>query len=132
MTRKTCPLLTSIRKAILPLNNSLPYSVASIWMTPLELHRRLLMAGVSKRLTLCMLTDTLRLNNHGETFMTKTVHCNVVYYCSTIAHMNDKSKSMPMQQRFRGKTTGRGRRVNLNEAKDFFMHNVNHHFKIRA
>ena len=88
------------------------------------------MAGVMEGFTMCILTDALQLNNHGESFMTKTVYYNVVYYRSTIAHMNDKSKSMPMQQRFRGKTTGRGRRVNLNEAKDFFMHNVNHHFKI--
>ena len=33
MARKTCPLLASIRKSILPLNNALPSSVASISIT---------------------------------------------------------------------------------------------------
>ena len=125
MARKTCPLLASIRKSILPLNNALPSSVASICMAPKEIHERLLMAGVMKGLTMGMLTDALRRNNHVEAFLTKTVHCNVVYYCSTITHMDDKSKSMPMQQRFRGKTTGRGRCVNSNEAKQYFIHNGN-------
>ena len=106
MARKTCPLLASIRKSILPLNNALPSSVASIWMAPEEIHERLLMAGVMKGLTMCMLTDALRLNNNGKAFMTKTVHCNIVYYRSTVAHMNDRTKSVPMQQCFRGKTTG--------------------------
>ena len=62
--------------------------------------------------------------------MPKTVHSNVVYYRSTIAHMKDKSHSVPMQQRSRGKTTGRGRRVNSNAANEYFIHNKNHHLGI--
>ena len=88
------------------------------------------MADVLKGLTLCMITDALRRNNNAKAFMTKTVHCNVVYYCSTIAHMKDRTKSVPMQQHFRGKTTGRGRRVNLNTANEYFIHKDNHHFGI--
>ena len=129
MGRNTCPLLTSIRKAILPLNNSLPSSVASIWLTPLELHARLLMAGVSKRLTLCMLTDALRLYNKTEAYMTKREQSKVVYYRSTIAHMKDNTNNVPIHQRFCGKSTGRGRRVKTNAAHEYFMHNENSHFR---
>ena len=129
MGRNTCPLLTSIRKAILPLNNSLPSSVASIWLTPLELHARLLMAGVSKRLTLCMLTDALRLYNKTEAYMTKREQSKVVYYRSTIAHMKDNTNNVPIHQRFCGKSTGRGRRVKTNAAHGYFTHNDNIHFQ---
>ena len=107
MARNTCPLLTSIRKAILPQNNSLPSSVACIWLTPLELHARLLMAGVSKRLTLCMLTDALKHNNKTEAYMTKREHNKVMYYRSTIAHMKDNTNNVPIRQRCCGKSTGR-------------------------
>ena len=129
MARNTCPLLTSIRKAILPLNNSLPSSVASIWLTPLELHARLLMAGVSKRLTLCMLTDALKHYNKTEAYMTKREHNKVVYCRLTIAHMKDNTNNVPIHQRFCGKGTGRGRRVKTNAAHEYFMHNENSHFR---
>ena len=33
MPRKSCPHLTTIRKGILPLNNTLPSTVSSIWLT---------------------------------------------------------------------------------------------------
>ena len=76
-----------------------------------------------------MLTDALSLNNKSEAFMTKREHSKVVYYHSTIAHMKDNSNNVPMQQRFCGKNTGRGRRVNSNAANECFFHNENSHLR---
>ena len=87
------------------------------------------MAGVSKRLTLCMLTDALKLYNKTEAYMTKREHNKVVYYRSTIAHMKDNTNNVPIHQRFCGKSTGRGRRVKTNAAHEYFMHNENSHFR---
>jgi len=88
------------------------------------------MAGVWKGLTVCMLTDALRLYNNGEAFMAKTVHCNGVYYRSKIALLEDGYKSVPIQHRFWGKTTWWSRRVNSNAASEYFIHNHNYHFGI--
>ena len=76
-----------------------------------------------------MLTDALSPNNKSEAFMTKREHSKVVYYRSTIAHMKDNSNNVPMQQRFCGKSTGRGRRVNSNAANEYFIHNENSHLR---
>ena len=121
MPRKSCPHLTTIRKGILPLNNTLPSTVTSIWLTSLELHSRLLLAGVRRSLTMDMLTDALRLYNNNEVNMVVSMCGNTHYYRSTMAHMSDTQNSVPMHQRFSGKTTGKKRRVCANSVRDYFV-----------
>ena len=62
--------------------------------------------------------------------MAKTVHGDGIYYRSKIAHLEDEKKTGPMKQRYRGKTTGRSRRVQSNPARDYFIHNHNKHCEI--
>jgi len=73
MGRKQCPLLLAIHKAILLLNNALLTNLACIWMTAEELQERLAHAGVSNILKLSFVVDALRLYNHNDCFMAKTV-----------------------------------------------------------
>jgi len=65
------PLGVLIKRHILLLNNELPPTVASIWVTSEELHQRLIHTGVRKSLTLEMVHDSLRRNN------TNMMHLNV-------------------------------------------------------
>ena len=88
------------------------------------------MAGVRKLLTVVMISDTLRLYNQGEPFMARNKLGGRTYFCSKVAHLSEVKKSAPIQQRFRGKTTGRQRRVNGNPARDYFIDSNNHHFGI--
>ena len=74
MTRKACPSLLAIRKAILPLNNALPTSISSIWSCPDKLHERLLFTRVCNSLSLNVVLDYLRLYNSGQAFMAKIKH----------------------------------------------------------
>ena len=130
MPRKSCPHLTTIRKGILPLNNTLPSTVSSIWLTSAELHSRLLIAGVRRSLTVDMIANALRLYNNNEVYMTMTMHGGNAYYRSTMAHLSDIQKSVPTHQRFSGKTTGKKRRVLANPVRDYFIQSDNQHLEV--
>ena len=62
--------------------------------------------------------------------MVKNKHGGTTYFRSKMAHMSDVRKSVPMQQRFSGKTTGRKRRVHSNPTRDYFIDSNNQHFGI--
>ena len=129
MPRKQCPLLGSIRKSILPLNNALPKSFTCIWTTAEELHNRLVVAGVMSALTPSMVADALRLHNTDECFMTRIEHNHVPYYQSTVADLTDLSNIGPCKQRFKKISTGRQYRMNSNPTK-YFIESGNRHFQI--
>jgi len=129
MPRKQCPLLGSIRKSILPLNNALPKSFTCIWTTAEELHNRLVVAGVMSALTPSMVADALRLHNTDECFMARIEHNHVPYYRSTVADLADLSNIGPCKQRFKKMSTGRQYRMNSNPTK-YFIESGNRHFQI--
>ena len=129
MPRKQCTLLCSIRKSILPLNNSLPKSFTCIWTTAEELYNRLVVAGVKSALTPVMVADALRLHNTDECFMTKSEHNHVPYYWSNTADLADLTNIGPCKQRFKKLSTGRKHRTNRRPTK-YFINAGNRHFKI--
>ena len=98
MGRKQCLLLLATRKAILPLNNTLPEDLACIWVTPEELHERLVHAGVSNTLKLSFVVDALKLYNADDCFMAKTVHNSVNYYRCNDEHLSYITNSSPCKQ----------------------------------
>jgi len=129
MPRKQCPLLCSIRKSILPLNNALPKSFTCIWTTAEELHNRLVVAGVMSALKASMVADALRLHNTDACFMTRIEHNHVPYYRSTVADLADLSNIGPCKQRFKNMSTGRKYRMNSSPMK-YFIESGNQHFQI--
>ena len=129
MPRKQCPLLCSIRKSILPLNNALPKSFTCIWTTAEELHNRLVVAGVASALKPSMVADALRLHNTDECFMALTEHNNIRYYRSKIADLADPTNVGPCKQRFKKLSTGRKYRMNSSPTK-YFIESGNRHFEI--
>ena len=88
------------------------------------------MAGIWRSLTVVMITDALQLYNKGQPFMAKKKHDGTTYFRSKMAHLLDVRKSVPMQQRFSGKTTGRKHRVLGNPVRDYFIQSNNQHFGI--
>ena len=129
MPRKQCPLLCSIRKSILPLNNALPKCFTSIWTTSEELRNRLVVAGVASALKPSMVSDALRLHNTDECFMALTEHNNKRYYRSKIADLADTTNVGPCKQRFKKLSTGRKYRMNSSPTK-YFIESGNRHFEI--
>ena len=113
-----------------PLNNALPSNLLSIWLTTVEIHEMLLMAGVRRSSTVVMIADALRLSNNNELFMAMNKHGGTTYFYSKMAHLSDVRKSVPMQQRFSVTTTGRKRRVHCNPVRDYFIDSNNQHFGI--
>ena len=99
--------MCSIQKSILPLNNTLPKSLTSIWITAEELHERLVLAGVNSALKPVMVAYALRLHNTDECFMAKSVHNRVSYYRSKTAHLADVTNIGPCNQRFKKLSIGR-------------------------
>ena len=94
------------------------------------MHERLLLAGVRKSLSLDMVLTSLRRFNNGECLMAKTQYAHVTYYRSKVAHADDVTNYTPMQQRYYGKATGRKRRVESDEACDYFIGSENRHFNV--
>ena len=129
MPRKQCPLLCSIRKSILPLNNALPNSFTCIWTTPEELHNRLVVVGVTSALKPSMVADALRLHNTDECLMAKAKHNHVRYYRSKAADLVDLTKIGPCKQRFKKLSTGRKTRMNRSPT-NYFIDGSNRHFQI--
>ena len=72
-----------------------------------------------------MIADALRLYNNNEVYMVMTMHGGNAYLCSKMAHLSDIQKSVPMHQRFSGKTTGKKRRVCANPVRDYFVQSDN-------
>ena len=101
MGRNQCLLLLAIHKAILPLNNTLPEDLACIWVTPKELHERLVHAGVCKTLKLSLVVDDIRRNNPDCCLLAKTIHNSVNYYHCKSSHLSDINNSCPGTQRFK-------------------------------
>ena len=130
MPSKKCPLLCSIRKAILPLNNALPKSFTSIWTTSEEPHNRLVVAGIISALKPAMVADALRLHNTDECFMAKSEHNNVPYYQSKTADLADLTNIGPCKKRFKKLNTGRKIRMNRSPTRYFRVDSGNRHFEI--
>ena len=101
MVRKQCLLMLAICKAILPLNNTLPEDLACIWVTPEELHERLVRGGVSKTLKLSLVVDAIRRNNPDCCLLAKSHHNSVNYYRCQSYHLSDMNNSCPATQRFK-------------------------------
>ena len=129
MGRKKCPLLLAIRKAILPLNNSLLSNLGCIWVTAEELHERLVRAGVCKTLKLSFVVDALRLYNPDCCFMAKTVHNSVNYYRSKSSHLSDITNSCPGVQRFKHGVSNRRNRMQKC-IQNYFVRNGSDFFDI--
>jgi len=83
-----------------------------------------------RSLTVDMIADALQLYNNNEVQMVMTIHGDKAYYRSTMAHLSDIQKSVPMHQRFSGKTTGRKRRVPGNPVRDYFLQSDNQHIEV--
>jgi len=109
------PLGVLIKRHILLLNNELPPTVASIWVTSEELHQRLIHTGVRKSLTLEMVQDSLRRNN------TNMMHLNVhhqdgkTFYRSAGVINND----LPLGQR-KNLQSQKWKRVNYCPNENYF------------
>jgi len=77
-----------------------------------------------------MIADALRLYNNNEVNMVMSTHGGNACYRSTMAHLSDIQKSVPMHQRFSGKTTGKKRRVLGNPVRDYFIQSDNQHLEV--
>ena len=129
MARKQCLLLLAIRKAILPLNNTLPDDLACIWVTPEELHERLLRAGVSKTLPLSLVVDAIRRNNTDCCFLAKCPHNDVNYYRCKSYHLSDMNNSCPGTQRFKKGVSHRQNRMQTC-VRNYFVRNGSNGFTV--
>jgi len=123
MGRKKCLLLVAIRKAILPLNNTLPEDIACIWVTPEELHERLVRAGVSKTLNLSLVVDAIRRNNPDCCLLAKCHHNSVNYYRCQASHLSDMNNSCPATQRFKKGASYRQNRMQTC-TRNYFVQNA--------
>jgi len=121
--------LCSIQKSILELNDSLPQSFISIWITAEELHKRLVLAVIKHALKPAMVANVLRLHNTDECFMAKSVHNKVPYYRSKTAHLADLTNIGPCKQQFKKPNTGRKNQMNSSSTK-FFIDIRNRHFDL--
>lgn len=120
---------TTIRKLALKLNNELPADLCELWLTPEEIHERLLHGGVDRRLSLDFVLDALKYCNTGEVFVKKREQQGVSYYRSTVAHANDKRNEVPLGQRIKRRRAGNHQceqnRVSYNPPLGHFSSNHN-------
>ena len=129
MGRKQCPLLSSIRKAILLLNNTLPQNIACIWITAEELHDRLVFAGDKRALKPAMVVDALRLHTTDGCSMAKRVHNSVNYYQSKTVHLSDLTNSGPCKQQIKKTKTGLKNRMQTSRT-NYFIDARNRHLDV--
>ena len=130
---KSNSLLSTIKKNIIILNSKLPESLRGIWVSGIELHDRLIWAGVSKRLKLSHVEDALRRNNIGEVHLAVWKYNLVKYYRCKRAHILEGEKiTLPVDQRFKTRTpqkkmnanissTAPRARININPERDYFV-----------
>jgi hypothetical protein len=110
------PLDVLIKQHILLLNNELPPTVASIWVTSDELHQRLIHSGVRKSLTLEMVQGSLRRNNSNMMHLNVHHQDGMKFYRSAAVTNND----LPLGQRKNLKSQ-KWNRVNYCPRENYFM-----------
>ena len=90
-----------VKRKILLLNNDLPEALGGYWLTVDELRDRLIFSGVSSSLDVSLLISALQHFNRGENLMKRWDYQGKVYYRSMLAHLRDKSSTVPLQQRWK-------------------------------
>ncbi len=124
MPRKKCPLETAIKQNILPLNNTLPDDLASIWLTSEEFYERLIFAGVDRSLTMPMFHSALKYFNHNQINIAVWKYSGVNYFRSKKANDEDETNEVPLKQRFKWKG-GPQNRINCNPPRGYFASHSN-------
>ena len=89
-----------IKRNILQLNNKMPESVASFWVTTEEMHDRLIHAGVSRLLRLDHVKDAVKRFNTNGIFLAVHTQSNTQYYRSQRHHAKDEG-TVAIDQRYK-------------------------------
>ena len=126
MSNRISSLQLIIKRKILLLNNDLPEDLGEYWLTVDELRERLVYSGVLSSLDISTLTSAIQHFNRGENLMKRWAYQDKVYYRSMLAHLHDRSNTVPLQQRWKTKG-GRTTRVCYNPDRNYFVgrHNAN-------
>ena len=118
MGRKQCPFATAVKRNLLPLNNTLPSDLASIWLTSEEIYERLIFSGVDRSLTITMIRSALQHNNDNH--MAVWEYGGMNYFRSKESDLVDEKNKVPLEQRFKRKS-GHKHRVMANPVRDYFV-----------
>ena len=74
---------------LIKLNNVLPAEIGLFWLTPKEIHERLIYGGVDRSLKLSSVDKAIKNYNKGEEHLKKSEYGGKSYFRSTLVHLND-------------------------------------------
>ena len=114
---------------LIKLNNVLPAEIGLFWLTPKEIHERLIYGGVDRSLKLSSVDKALKNYNKGEEHLKKSEYGGKSYFRSTLVHLNDAHNACPLIQRFKWKA-GPQNRLFYYPSQDYFKEKFHYELRI--
>jgi len=121
-----------VRSNILPMNNALPDEFGMYWVTADEMHKRLILSGVHRSLSLEMVSRALANNNAYQEKVALWDYGGKIWYRSKLVHvLNGENKDVvPLDQRFQRKAGPQKRLEScINPPRHYFVGKGNRHFE---